>query len=159
MQGSRLCCFHFCYIWTCAYKLIGEKAPANSNFENHFSNPIFPWVANHFPFLQCSMSAKVCSMSASPCWPHLSLRQTQWLGEEPELKTLAFCLHGVCIVCHLSPLTAFLVPVSISFLVCLFSLGLKIFTESTNMLAVFWTPNMHSLLEFFKYAFLFQGEC
>ena len=34
------------------------------------------------------------------CCPHLSLRQTPWLGDEPELKPLAFCLHGVCVVCH-----------------------------------------------------------
>ena len=42
----------------------------------------------------------VCSMSLGLCCPHLSLRQTPWLGDEAPLKPLAFCLHGVCTVCH-----------------------------------------------------------
>lgn len=76
-------------------------------------------------------------MSLGLCCPHLSLRQTPWLGDEAQLKPLAFAYVEFALSATAQPLTASLVPVSISFLVFLFSLGLKIFIESTNILALF----------------------
>lgn len=148
--GTRqgLCYFYLSlFWWACTYKFIGEKASANQKSENHFYSSVFPWVANHSP------SLTLPSVSW-PLLPHLTLRQTKWLGEEAELSA---CVEFAFSTTPHS-LTASLVPVSISFLVFLFSLGLEVFIESTNILALFWTFNIHILLKNFKYAFLFQGE-
>lgn len=76
-------------------------------------------------------------MSLGLCCPRLSLRQTPWLEDEAQLKPLAFAYVEFALSATAQPLTASLVPVSISFLVFLVSLGLKIFIESTNILALF----------------------